>query len=320
MYAWGVNDTPLVVGELAGTGGGFAYVYDFNANQYIAMIPPAVENGATTYFEAVNAHGVAVGARTISNGPTRNNAMIWSMKDGVTDLGLINGLSTSAVDINDLGAITGVMVVDAVNTPFLWIDGDFTPLGTLANLNSSPASVNNRNQIVGSSLVPNPAPPPSVHNHAYVWDGAMVELPMLPGHDRARGTYIRDDGFIAGFSRIFGGDWKAVFWHQGQIYDIGAMTNAPFGTEFEEAYGVSNTGALMVDGDYPGQTGVTFVLVPTDVRPAADATNDCRVGIDDLLLVVNEWGQTNSPADVNHDRIVGIDDLLMVIEGWRPCP
>jgi hypothetical protein len=45
------------------------------------------------------------------------------------------------------------------------------------------------------------------------------------------------------------------------------------------------------------------------------------VNIDDLLLVINNWGAGfGNPADATGDWTVNIDDLLLVINSWGPCP
>jgi hypothetical protein len=52
----------------------------------------------------------------------------------------------------------------------------------------------------------------------------------------------------------------------------------------------------------------------------ADVTADCVTNIDDLLTVINAWGECanpkNCPADIDGNGAVDIDDLLLVINGW----
>jgi len=52
---------------------------------------------------------------------------------------------------------------------------------------------------------------------------------------------------------------------------------------------------------------------PSDVN--ANGTTD----IDDLFLVINNWGGTSGPADIDHNGLIDIDDLFAVINGWGPC-
>lgn len=52
----------------------------------------------------------------------------------------------------------------------------------------------------------------------------------------------------------------------------------------------------------------------------ADVTGDGFINIDDLLLVINSWGQgAGSPGDVTGNGVVDIDDLLAVINAWGGC-
>jgi hypothetical protein len=41
--------------------------------------------------------------------------------------------------------------------------------------------------------------------------------------------------------------------------------------------------------------------------------------VSDLLAVIDQWGQSNSPADINGDGIVNVTDLLAVVGNWGPC-
>ena len=44
------------------------------------------------------------------------------------------------------------------------------------------------------------------------------------------------------------------------------------------------------------------------------------VDVDDLLAVINAWGECDiCVADVNGDNHVDVDDLLAVINGWGTC-
>ena len=64
-----------------------------------------------------------------------------------------------------------------------------------------------------------------------------------------------------------------------------------------------------------GMTGVIYISTPC----SADITNDNVVNVSDLLLVIDQWGATDSPADLNQDGIVDVSDLLNIISNWGPC-
>jgi hypothetical protein len=65
------------------------------------------------------------------------------------------------------------------------------------------------------------------------------------------------------------------------------------------------------------------VACPADIAPPGPGGGNGVVNIDDLLEVINSWGQGNgNPADIappGGDNIVNIDDLLAVINAWGPC-
>jgi polyhydroxybutyrate depolymerase len=51
----------------------------------------------------------------------------------------------------------------------------------------------------------------------------------------------------------------------------------------------------------------------------ADLDSDQQVAIEDLLVVIGEWGSDDSIADINDDATVDITDLLIIIKAWGPC-
>jgi predicted outer membrane repeat protein len=54
-----------------------------------------------------------------------------------------------------------------------------------------------------------------------------------------------------------------------------------------------------------------------------DINGDGYVNVSDLLIIIDQWGVTdspnNSPADLNFDGIVDVVDLLIVIDNWGAC-
>jgi hypothetical protein len=44
------------------------------------------------------------------------------------------------------------------------------------------------------------------------------------------------------------------------------------------------------------------------------------VNVTDLLIVLEQWGNTDSPADITGDGIVDVSDLLAVIAAWGDSP
>ena len=53
-----------------------------------------------------------------------------------------------------------------------------------------------------------------------------------------------------------------------------------------------------------------------------DIDGDGRVGINDLLILLGQFGQCEGGcrADIDCSGVVDVRDLLFVIIGWGPCP
>ncbi len=90
--------------------------------------------------------------------------------------------------------------------------------------------------------------------------------------------------------------------------------------------------ALGIGADSQGELYVStteniFKLVPAtpiepdpcepDISPG-DLNGDGQVGVPDLLLLLNAWGQCAPPCegDLNGDDTVGVPDLLLLLENW----
>jgi outer membrane protein assembly factor BamB len=48
----------------------------------------------------------------------------------------------------------------------------------------------------------------------------------------------------------------------------------------------------------------------------ADINQDGLVNVADLLIILDQWGTSDSSADINGDGIVNVNDLLMVVGNW----
>ncbi len=51
-----------------------------------------------------------------------------------------------------------------------------------------------------------------------------------------------------------------------------------------------------------------------------DANQDGEVNVSDLLIVVDQWGNSSGTGDVNGDGIVNVADLLAIVDAWGTCP
>ncbi|MDP7008804.1 MAG: hypothetical protein QGI78_04455 [Phycisphaerales bacterium] len=71
-------------------------------------------------------------------------------------------------------------------------------------------------------------------------------------------------------------------------------------------------GQLIVDG--PGE--------PCDTTPPCpgDVDGNGSVGVEDILAIVDMWGETGGDGDVDEDGTVGVGDILVLIDAWGSCP
>jgi hypothetical protein len=65
-----------------------------------------------------------------------------------------------------------------------------------------------------------------------------------------------------------------------------------------------------------GAVTVTIYDAGGQVCPAADRTGDCRVGLDDLLVVASKWMTGDAQADLSGNGKVEIGDLAVLSENW----
>lgn len=157
-----INNSGLIAG----------YAYDFNGSYQGTFIyneqlsPPQVDigtlgGGIVTQARSINAAGDIAGWAV--NADSRGTSFLY--QNGVmTDLGLVLGFPSQAMEINDLGQVVGT------RTPgggYLYMSGTVTDLPSLGGNGSSPYSLNNLSQIVGSSWTP-------AGNHAFVITGGQI--------------------------------------------------------------------------------------------------------------------------------------------------
>ena len=59
--------------------------------------------------------------------------------------------------------------------------------------------------------------------------------------------------------------------------------------------------------------------IPDECECPSDATGDNRIDIQDILLILADFGQSGSPGDIDGNGIVDITDLLSVLRDWDTC-
>jgi probable HAF family extracellular repeat protein len=251
--------------------------------------PPVEIADASSEADAINNAGLVVGMASGSDFVP--HAFTWQA--GVrTDIG--SGWIPRAVA--DTGHIAGDVVgTDGKPTrAVLWVDGAFTDLGTLGGPSSHVMAMNDRDQVVGYSDLPDG------RIGAFLWqNGTMTALANPYGGNsaardiNARGEIvgwavdqagatggvrwrggavtflgatviqdaaaINDRGDIVGNTYV-GADLHARLWRHGQVTDLGSMGHkGPNGDSYTRADDLTDDG--LVTGDSYGADGIRHAFV-----------------------------------------------------------
>ena len=157
----------------------------------------------------------ATGAASDPSGSTR-----WT----ITDLGTFGPAWTSgsAAAVNGRGEIAGSNGTSTGKQhAFIWRRGHMLDLGTLGGRGSGASGINERGEVIGTSLTARPA-----RLHAFVWhDGTMTDLGTLGGRS-SRPRAINDSGEVVGESYTASGAVHAFLWRDGTMTDLGTLGGA----------------------------------------------------------------------------------------------
>ena len=309
-----MNNAGLVVGAFGGSHAQRSYVYDVATQQYTAFLTATVPGCVVT---GINNAGTVCGYRRLPVAGDYYTAFRWTASDGFVDLGLQNGASTRASDINLSGACTGTMRVNGVSQPFIWrSNGELIPLGCPGGLEAFGRAISEGEAVVGWETIAIPVFPWFIGRGVRWSNGGVTLLTPLSGCVGSAGIYAEDGGISLGTSRdpTVGNVFRATLWSNAQAYDLGSL--APFAGYIRlwAVAAISDNGVLLADVSEPDGDEVAVLLTPDG--HLGDIDLNCVVDVVDLLSVIVHWGNTSSPADITQDGIVNQLDLLVVIDNW----
>src|SRR5437588_7551488 len=112
------------------------------------------------------------------NTPTGVRAVLWDHEQTV-DLGTLGGDATYPNAINNAGRVVGTGRTGSGSYElhaFLWEKGVMRDLGTLVGCCSDPSDINERGQVTGTMYYDG-----SLNQHAFLWDGDLIDLGTVPG-------------------------------------------------------------------------------------------------------------------------------------------
>lgn len=151
-YAYGINNSGLIVGQSETKASVHAFVWDNGAMTDLGTL-----GGAMSYATAISENGLIVGMAQTAEGA--NRAVLWQNGTPLNLQVLEGGNSSEAHGVNDAGHVVGRSSINKLGAShaFLWHNGVLTDLNDLLPASSNwtlqyAAAINNYNQIVGYGL------------------------------------------------------------------------------------------------------------------------------------------------------------------------
>jgi len=271
--------------------------------------------GNRTEAAAINDAGVVVGTwGNIATGPLL--AFRWH-EGQLVDLGpTIGGETSSAFDVNLDGVTTG-WFWNAPASQWFGFDLSGTLSEDLLPLSGGAGSrgdtIDSQGVISGSSTFF--LKDGTGYLRATQWALALpTDLGVLPNLLFSRASDMNDAGQVVGYcNNQFLADITPFLWQNGVMYNLRDLLVAG-DLELEIPYAILNDGRILCTANTNGAGG-SVILTPVNSR-AADVNNDCIVDRTDLILLLEQWGTTQSFADVDGDGIVNVFDLLDLLQQW----
>ncbi len=282
--------------------------------QEFRVIPPMGGLGVAA-AKGINDLGAVVGTMTHPESGVLE-AFVW--QDGKTAIIGPFEIERSRVrDINNLGQVVGYMgAADPLNATargFIWQDGEVFVLPPIpGGLTSICSAVNDLGQVVGGGLVQDADG--ALQTHAMLWQpDAMIDLGIVGPYSKSAATDINNFGQVVGVCQATAdcGTCKTAFlWQDGEMLALEDLVDEQvFGT-LTQALAINDHGQILCEGH------IYSVILTPILTSATDLDYDCRTDLDDLLILIGQWGPGDGAADYDEDGTVGISDLIALLLNW----
>jgi len=307
------NDGGQIVGYLDPGGGYRAYLHD---EGQVVLLPIPAEATKSRAFAINNSELIAGRWGNVNTGSV-HTALLW--QDGaIVDPQLPLGPLSVALDVNEGGQVVGWMGGTHDSHAFIWDDGVVTDLGVIpGGVSSQALGINNTGLVVGRGEIPKEGFTFGVSRGFVLDNGSMTVIEPLAGFLTTQAVDVNDSGVVVGWSSDTDDNpWeKSPFvWHEGELTDLNEVIAWDLGLHLESIVAINNAGQIALSAESP--TGTVGVLLTPITPPVGDINGNCRIDTDDLMILLYEWGQSDSPADLNGDGTVGIVDFLILLANW----
>jgi probable HAF family extracellular repeat protein len=162
-----------------------------------------------------------------------------------------------------------------------------------------------------------------VYSHAFLYrNGTMTDLGMPPGFNVGSGALgINAGGQVVGYAYSsaagVGQTERAFLYSSGTMTDLNSLINPGSGWTLTQATAINDSGQIIGTGYYGGGVSLRgFLLTPAE---AGDANGDGRVDINDLTIVLANFGQTGATwwqGNFTGDGTVDVNDLTTVLSNF----
>ena len=223
--------------------------------------------------------------------------------------------------MNDKGAVVGSMG-DSTSFfhGFIWQDGKAIDIGLPPGCSSTnPTGINNNGAVCGWAVLEKPIN--GVDVRGWVWqEGKYTLFDPLPDWKRCRPSAINDDGQVVGMcdTPFKVGPFldSAFIWQNGTMAPLRDVTQGEPGLSIGAATDINNAGQITAAGEF-GAIGKSVAMILHPIPPVpGDVNCDRSVNVDDLLAVINNWGEKPAAGDLNQDGTVDMLDLSIVLDNW----
>jgi len=312
-----ISDAGLVVGVVSvngGPGGNRGFIHDIHTGQTTFLDSGIVQGQCE--ITGINESGVVCGFRSVNDGgdplwPT--TAFRWSAKTGFQDM-TPRGYS-QGFDINENATVTGWLDLEDVARAFRWeADGTLCVLPTLGGLSDEGRAINDHSIIVGHSNIPSP-PFQLGRSRAAVWPGTstVINLGDAVPFPRSFANDVNNDGIVIGYGFLPSGGIPFIW--DPNPRELNALLD--FAGHVDIPRAIADSGAILATASLDVTLELVSVILEPEKPVIGDINGTCTVNVEDLLIVIGQWGDDGSaPADLNNSGLVDMEDLLVVIINW----
>lgn len=288
-----INDFGVVAGAMFSNTTWYGYVWD-GVNYTTIHLPPGINS---LYVRGINNAGQVVGIFGASRG------FVWD--NGVaTELSTIIGQNgCNAEAINQQSAIAGY-ANGTFGDAFLLDETTVTWLAEPASQGTQALAVSNNGAAVGSVL-PVRIGRPGFRYLGAVWPQAP-ELIIVTPPTGVRDVLFRgvnDGGRVVG--HYYNNSIGAIAWQNGGVYPLSEWTPGVSPALFRFVSDINRSGQITVSTD------AGAVLTPTWLL--GDVTGDCHVTLEDLCLLLANFGSPAGTYPLGDVDLDGNVDLRSVI-------